>query len=184
MARRNSNKTVLPPALEVDPLVGTWVVAPEAESLGVGPALGDITWWAIDDAGVTTRSCFYDDTYVFSDGGGFANNLGSETWLEAWQGVTGEECGAPVAPYDGSNMDATWSYTEIDATTGTLTLDGAGAYLGIPKARNDGEIGNTVDAGFEAPNVTYQVTFEDANTMILDIEAGSGVWWRFKMVRQ
>ncbi len=178
-------KTVQPPPLgDAEPVVGTWVVAPEAQSLGVGPAQGDISWWSIDDAGVTTRSCFYDDTYEISSDGSFTNVLGSETWLEAWQGVAGEECGTPVAPYDGSNMDATWSYTEIDADTGTLTLDGAGAFMGIPKARNDGEIGASVDPGFEAPTVTYQVMFEDANTMILDIEPGTGVWWRFKMVKQ
>ena len=39
-------------------IVGTWKVAPEAGSLGVGPEQGDISWWSIDDAGVITRACF------------------------------------------------------------------------------------------------------------------------------
>ena len=39
-------------------IVGTWKVAPEAGSIGVGPGQGDISWWSIDDAGVAERSCF------------------------------------------------------------------------------------------------------------------------------
>ncbi len=158
---------------------GTWQVEPVAGSLGVGPARGDISWWAIDDAGVATRACFYDDQYVFDRDGTFDNILGDDTWLEAWQGVAGEECGAPVAPHDGSG-DFTWTYTEATEDTGTLLIDGIGGYMGIPKAVNNGELGN---GGTLPPNVTCEVMWENDNTVVLDIEAGPGVWWRFRMIK-
>lgn len=174
-------KTVQPEPLDpvdTNPVVGTWRVAPEASSLGVGPAFEDISWWSIDDAGVTTRACFFDDDYVFMENGTFNNVLGDDTWLEAWQGVTGEECGAPVAPHDGMG-EATWT---LDMDNGSLTINGVGAYLGIPKAVNNGELGN---GGTLPASVEYMVQFTDNNTrMIVDIEAGSDVWWRAVMVKQ
>ncbi|MBU3927736.1 MAG: hypothetical protein KKB74_08010, partial [Bacteroidetes bacterium] len=57
-------------------IVGTWKIKPEAGSLGVGPELGDISWWAIDAAGVEARACFYDDEYIFGADGSFSNVLG------------------------------------------------------------------------------------------------------------
>jgi hypothetical protein len=60
-----------------------------------------------------------------------------------------------------------------------LTLDGLGNYLGIPKAVNAGEL-PAVDV---PSSVTYMVTFEDDNRMIVDIETGTDVWWRFVMIK-
>ena len=128
--------------------------------------------------GVTIRACFFDDDYIFNEDGTFQNVLGADTWLEAWQSTPGEECGAPVAPHDGSGS-YTWTYDDIAST---ITIDGTGGYLGIPKAVNAGEIGNNVA---EAPaSVTYLVTALSATQMTIDIEAGAGVWWRFEMTKQ
>jgi hypothetical protein len=71
----------------------------------------------------------------------------------------------------------TWSY---DEGAGTITIDGFGAYLGIPKAVNEGELPGVATP----PNVTYMVEFTDDNNMVLDIESGGGVWWRFLMTKQ
>jgi hypothetical protein len=156
-------------------LPGTWRVASEEGSLGVGPAPGDGSWWAIDEAGLEARACYFDDDYVVGTDGSFRNVLGDETWLEAWQGVAADQCGAPVAPHDGSAV-ATWS---LDEEAGTLTLDGFGAYFGLPKAVNEGEL-----PGVPVPtSVTYNVTFEGADTLIMNIEAGPGVWWNYKLVK-
>ncbi len=162
---------VIPPS----PLEGTWQIAPEAGSIGVGPELGDVSWWSIDDAGVIARACFYDDTYVFGTDGSFSNVLGSDTWIEGWQGGN-DECGTPVAPHDGS-ASATYTY---DETESTVTLNGIGAYLGIPKAYNGGELADPAEA---PESITYDLTFSEDNTVItLDINVGGG-WWRFKMVK-
>jgi len=157
------------------PFEGTWQMAPEAGALGVGPAVGDTSWWNCDDACVTSRACYYDDQYVFT-GETFSNILGTDSWIEGWQGG-GDACGTPVAPYDGS-ASATFSY---DAGAGTLTINGTGAYIGLPKANNQGELPNVAvpDA------ITYNVSFIDANTISVHIEAGAGagVFWQYKLVK-
>jgi hypothetical protein len=157
------------------PWDGTWQVAPEAGSIGVGPTQGDISWWSIDDAGVAQRACYYDDTYVFGADGSFMNVLGAETWVEGWQGGS-DACDVPVYPHDGS-IPATFTW---DEGAGTLTLNGMGSYLGIPKATNDGEL----TSPDEAPeSVTYIVEFQENNTVaIVDIDFGGG-WWRYKLIK-
>mgnify|MGYP007000202683 CR=1 len=85
---------------------------------------------------VTTRACIFDDHYVFNVDGSFQNVMDGETWLETWQGVESEQCGAPVAPHDGSNA-ATWEYDDV---SGEVTLTGLGAYLGLPKGVNAGQL--------------------------------------------
>ena len=157
-------------------VVGTWKIKPEAGSIGVGPELGDMSWWSIDAAGVEQRACFYDDTYVFGADGSFSNVLGTETWIETWQGVEEDACGTPVAPHDGSA--ATFTYNE---TASTVTLNGTGSYLGIPKAYNGGELA----LGDVAPeSIIYDISFSDDNMeMTVDINIGSG-WWRFIMVKE
>ena len=148
---------------------------PTAGSLGVGPELGDMSWWSIDEAGVQERDCFYDDTYVFGSDGSFANVLGTETWIEVWQGGS-DACGAPVAPHDGSNP-ATFTY---DQNGGTVTLDGTGSYLGIPKAYNGGELEKPEDA---PDSITYDIVLSENNTrMTVDIYVGTG-WWRYILTK-
>jgi len=156
---------------------GTWKMSPTANSLAVGPNKGDFGWWAIDDANVTTRACFYDDEFKFNADGSFENVLGDETWLEPWQGVAAESCGAPVAPHDGSAI-ATWAY---DAAAGTVTITGTGAYIGLPKVHNTGELKNPADA---VASITYPVELSaDGETMTIDIDFGGG-WWHFVLAKQ
>lgn len=156
-------------------LEGTWKLAPEAGALKVGPSAGNGDWWTSDAQAVIDRACLFDDTYVFSSNGSFSNVLGAETWLEAWQG-TADACGTPVAPHDGTAV-ATYLY---DAVAKTITINGTGAYLGIPKANNAGELPNVAVPA----SIIYNVTLTDnGNTMNLVIETGSGVFWSFKLVK-
>ena len=155
------------------PLSGSWMLSPQAGALQVGPTAGSGEWWSNSEEDVTTRACFFDDHYVFNADGSFQNIQGDETWLEGWQGVDGEQCGAPVAPHDGSNP-ATWEYNDA---SGEVTLTGLGAYLGLPKAVNAGELPN-VDV---PESVTYMATL-DGDMMTLVIECGTGVFWTFKLV--
>lgn len=157
-------------------LEGAYKMAPEAAAMGVGPAQGDISWWSNSLEDVTTRACFFDDFYLFNEDGSFENILQDETWLETWQGVSEDGCGTPIAPHDGSGS-YTYSY---DAAAGTVTINGTGGYLGIPKATNGGELTSPGDA---PESVTYIIDIQDGGqVLVIDIEAGSGVWWRFKMV--
>ncbi|MFD2914507.1 hypothetical protein [Psychroserpens luteus] len=158
-----------------NPLAGTWLMASESGSLGVGPAVGDISWFPCDDPCVAERACYFDDTYVFGADGSFSNNLGAESWIEPWQGG-GDACGTPVAPHDGSNT-ATYLY---DEGAGTVTLNGIGAYLGLAKANNQGELPDVA----VPTSITYNLTFVDANTITVYVESGAGVFWQYKLVKQ
>ena len=109
--------------------------------------------------------------------GTFSIEMDGDTWLETWQ-ADSEMCGAPLAPHDGSG-----SYT-YEATETTLTLTGEGAFMGLAKANNAGELPN-VDV---PTSITYTITefVRDgaAKRLVLDVECGTGVWWRFKFVSQ
>ena len=152
----------------------TWIIAPEAGALKVGPGMDDGTWWENSNADVTVRACYFDDEYVFNADGSFSNVLGEETWVEAWQGVESDGCGTPVYPHDGTNA-ATWEYNEQDAT---ITLNGVGAFLGIPKAFNGGECTVPEDA---PESITYEIYSYDDNALTVMVNIGSG-YWTYKMV--
>ena len=156
-------------------LDGTWKLSPQAGALGVGPTQGDIGWWSNSIGDLTVRNCLFDDTYVFNANGTFSNVLGASTWLEAWQG-TPDACGTPVFPHNGSNA-ATWS---VNTTNNTITLTGVGAYLGLPKVYNGGQL--TSPSGAPA-SITYKITTITSALLTLDIQHNDG-WWRFKFTKQ
>lgn len=155
---------------------GTWKIASQAGSLGVGPTQGDISWWSISDAGIIERACLFDDEFVFNGDNSFNNVMQDETWLEAWQGASPDQCGTPVFPHDGSNA-ATWTY---DSGAGTLTLNGVGAHLGLAKVINGAEL---TDPSQAPASITYLVTEMASTSMTIDIEIDGG-WWRFIMAKE
>ena len=159
-------------------IVGNWKVEPIAGSLGVGPAPGSTEWFSIPAADVTTRACFYDDVYTFNEDGTFTIAMDNQTWLEKWQGVSDDQCGTPVAPYDGSGS---FNY---EYNGSSLKLIGTGAYVGLSKVNNAGELPNV---GVPS-DITYSVvSFTEDNgvkRMTLHIESGSGVWWTFKLISE
>jgi hypothetical protein len=159
-------------------LVGTWKIAPQSGAFGVGPAIGDISWFSSTTDDITGRACFFDDEYVFNSDGSFQNILGSDTFLEGWQGSTPDACGSPVFPHDGTTP-ATYEY---DESQGTMTITGKGSFLGLAKVNNAGELAAPADA---PDSIIYEVTEFDkvAGTLTLDINFGPG-YWRFKLVRQ
>ena len=157
-------------------IVGKWKMEPVEGALTVGPTAGSREWWFNTAADVTTRACFFDDTYTFAENGSFTMDMGTQTWLETWQGIAADGCGAPKAPHDGKG---TFTYI-YDG--GTLRLIGQGAHVGLPKAVNAGELPNVTAPG----EVTYQVVSltETAGVkrMTVQIQAGNGVWWTFKLI--
>ena len=173
-----SETLTLTSVLTLADLNDTWKVAPEAGALAVGPSQGDGSWWSLSEADVTTRACFMDDKYTLNADGSFSIVMDGETWLEGFQGVDSDQCGAPVAPHDGSG-----SYT-YEATETTLTLSGEGAFMGLPKANNAGELPN-VDVPTSITYTIIEFVRDGAGKrLVLDIECGTGVWWRFTFVSQ
>jgi len=152
---------------------GTWKLANQAGALGVGPGLGDISWWSNQVGDLTTRACLFDDSVTFNANGSFMTYQDNSTWIEGWQsGGAPEGCGTPVAPHNGSNA-ATWAY---NSASSELTLNGVGAFIGLAKAINGAEINNPANA---PASVTYLITLQNGgNTMVADISIGGG-YWRF-----
>jgi Leucine-rich repeat (LRR) protein len=157
-------------------LDGTWRIASEPEALKVGPEPGSSLWWSNDEQTLIDRACYFDDAYIFNSDGSYSNVLGSETWLEPFQGVAEAQCGPPIFPHDGS-ANATYVYDQI---AGTITLNGQGAYLGLSQATNNG---NLVDLTNVPQSITYDVVLSDNNNvMTLAIEAGTGTFWTYKLI--
>jgi hypothetical protein len=167
------------------PVIGSWKLAPVAEALWVGPNVEDPqAWWASDESTVTTRACLFDDVITFRADGSMSIDMGDETWLEPWQGVAGEECGAPVSPHDGSS-DGTYAY---DESTGTITVSGQGAFIGLPKVYNGCEIGaegcDAQTPGQAPSSITYDVALsEDANAATFSILVADPGMSKFEYVR-
>ena len=142
----------------------------------MGPGEFDGGWWQLGTADVTARACLLDDVYALNADGSFENRMGGETWLEGWQGAD-EGCGAPVEPHDGT-AEATWSY---DEAAGELTVSGMGAFMGLAKAYNGGELA----APYEAPaSITYNVHPQDDGSLLVTIPVADPGWWTFKLVRE
>ncbi len=160
-------------------LAGDWFLDGDGAA-GVGPTPGSTEWWAstaANGAGVAERPCWFDDIYRFGTDGSFTMILGDETWLEPWQGVPAETCGTPVPPHDGTST-GTWVY---DEDNDELTINGTGLHLGLAKAVNGQELSSPGDA---PPSITYDVETLDGDTLIVTVEAGSGVWWTFRLARK
>ncbi|MFT6216005.1 MAG: hypothetical protein ACJAS3_002406 [Roseivirga sp.] len=163
----DDEETVAPE--EVSAVVGTWTLSNSAGSLAVGPNAGSGEWWASPDPVRTERACLYDDTYEFTADGTFVITMGDQTWLEGWQnGGNAEACGAPVAPFVGGS----YTYT-FDETANTLTVTGSGAFIGLAKATNTGEISTVADA---PSSVTYDVFSITSSSAELRIKAGDAYW--------
>ena len=79
------------------PLTGTWKLAPVpgAMKVGVQGPNGGQNWWRSDEGHITgSRACQFDDEFVFNADGSFQNILGTETFVEPWQGNDPEGCAA------------------------------------------------------------------------------------------
>ena len=159
------------PVANNHPLAGTsWSFNPAAGAMGVGPALGDYSWWTSSADDVAVRDCLFDDTYNFNEDGTYTQVMQDSTWLEGWQGVTPESCGAAVAPHNGSN-DATWS-----ADTSVITIVGDGAFLGLAKVHNTGEDGNPAD---DTIAYNYVLDGDTLSVTISGFQSGGGETWSY-----
>ena len=159
-------------------LFGGWKLAGEG-SFRVGPTELSGGWFSPDASVVVERRCLMDDTYIFFPKGDFKNIQNGLTWLEDWQEVGGQaRCGDPVSPHDGKGS-ASYSY---DSTSKLLRLDGVGAYLGIAKAVNAGELSNDVPVPESITYTVDRLAF-DSSALTIFIEAGQGVFWTFDFIQ-
>lgn len=167
------------PVTAADEFLGTWKLA-GVGSLAVGPTAGSTEWWSIPQDAVTLRSCAFDDTFTFAADGKYIIDLQSQTWLEPWQ-QSAEECGAPKAPHVSGTYG--WSVSEDGKT---LKVTGQGAFIGLAKVNNQGELGTDQAPATIPSEIEFQVTSKTATAMTLQIKAGSApeVHWTIKLAKQ
>ncbi|MGB3464293.1 MAG: hypothetical protein WBA74_03450, partial [Cyclobacteriaceae bacterium] len=162
-------------------IVGSWKMEPVAGALGVGPASGDISWFSTNEDDITARACYFDDVYTFDVNGSYSYEMDGSTWVETWQeGVTADGCGTPVAPHDNSG-----SYT-YEATATTIKLNGEGAFIGLAKAVNAGELSNAeimLPSDVTYTVKRYSVTNDGKKFLTLEIQAGTA-FWTYRLVSE
>lgn len=167
-----------PPETPID-VIGDWKLEPVAGALGVGPGQGNTSWWSSSADDVTGRACLFDDVYSFAANGTFTMDMGTESWIEPWQGVDPEACGALVAPHNGSGS-FTWQLSGTD-----LKVIGTGAHIGLAKVFNGAELTNPADAPDDITYIVSDFTVDGTTKrMTLDIKVGGDGWWQFKLISE
>ena len=162
----------------------TWKLFREGTCMSLGPsAENPAGWWAgLQNDGA--RPCLYqqeftfhfDGTYVFNDNGMFWGEYG------VWSGDLLETCfdaiPANMVNADGQDVSAWLSGTHAFAyepSTGTLTLNGNGAWIGIPKLGPTAE--TTVPIASTSCKIEItQETGYDVMTVVFDYGVDVAYW--------
>ena len=125
-------------------LEGTWKIMPRPGSLYVTSLDGEV-WWSSSAEDIRKQSCLYDYKYTFgSEPHRFMINMNGRAWLEPWQSADPWRCGNPVEPHVGKNKSYRFSFSE-DGGKRFLKLHGRGAFIGMAKATNQGELSSLHD---------------------------------------
>ena len=148
----------------------TWRLFREGVCMSVGPSADDPAgWWA----GLTndgSRPCLYGQEFTFSLDGTYEFNDNGMFWAEfgLFNNVTGCDQNTPESCFDataanmvnacGDDVSAWLSGThtfDYDPVTSQLTVNGMGAWIGIPKLATTGEVLTPQSS------VTANVSFEE-----------------------
>ena len=167
----------------------TWYLRREGIALGVGPAIDDNSSWSF--GGVTPlaeRPCILDDAYTFHADGTFEFSSGGTIFVDAsaccggWHEAEGcwDESDSNVWGDNPSRSDFGdgGDYTYVfDNANQTLTLNGSGAFIGLP---NKTESGDNPDPVSTKTYAVFNLAEGDvADTLNIALE---GVTWNFYLV--
>jgi len=166
-------------------LVGEWVLAHRESAMYLGASADkSVYWWGNGISDIDTRSCLFDDKYVFNTDGSFENQMGDQTWINWEYTDATESCGAPETPYDGSSS---MTYFH-DVDNNTLKLTGKGAHLGLAKVANDVLVSGP-EAGPESITYSIVAISEDKNEFEVQISYDNAdgtdgkAYWNFIFAR-
>ncbi len=192
--------TVVDPNQAIKGLTGetskTWKLLREATDvefpLSVGPADRSQIWWAYGrEDHIGSRPCLMEEEYIFHLDGTYEYDAKGAVFADygIWNG---DVVGACVDETDasvmiGANGDdlSAWgsgSFTfDYDASAATLTVNGLGAHVGLPKVATNDEVGTPQSS------VTYKVvsleTDGPTDKLVLETTlATAGGYWQFVLV--
>jgi hypothetical protein len=173
-----------------------WKLAPIAAAEGVGPAMGNTTWWG-NAANEPTgdRVCDWDDTWTFNfnqtetlvyDNNGTFYTNAAEGNIGLGGGSTcdvNSDLPANQAAWASGNFTYAVVPNAGVNSLGQITLNGTGAHIGLPEEAN-----NTVLTSASVSSVTYDIVSMTPNgggtghdQLVLGIDVGGGVYWSWTL---
>ncbi len=157
-ASKSETITVVNPNTAQQFLTGTdgktWYLNREEVAMGIGPGIGDVSWWSF--GGVTPlgeRPCILDDSFIFNPDGTWEKNTEGTVFVDSdanggWLGKSFESChtedepGLFVGPNgeDLSSFASGGAYTfDFNSSQNTVVIEGFGAYIGLPNKTENGD---------------------------------------------
>ena len=173
-----------------------WMLAPIAGAEGVGPNMGDVSWWGNGASEPTgDRVCDWDDTWTFdfnakqtleydNKGTFYSNGAEGNTGLSGnYVCDVNSDLPANQAAWASGNF----SYQIVPGAgvnkLGQITLVGTGAHIGLPEEAN-----NKVLSSASVSSVTYDIVSMTPNgggtghdQLVLALDAGGGVYWTWTL---
>ena len=173
-----------------------WKLAPIANAEGVGPAMGNTSWWGNGAAEPTgDRVCDWDDvwsfsfnavgTLVYNNNGTFYSN-GAEGNIGLGGGYSCD-INSDLPPSQKAWGSGNFTYQIIPNagvnSLGQIVLNGLGAHFGLPEEGN-----NSVWAVPTQTQITYDIVSMTTNLngsghdqLVVGIDTGGGVYWTFTL---
>ena len=168
----------------------TWKLIREGTSMGVGPdAAGARSWWSLKNDG--SRPCYYkqeftfhlDGTFEFDDKGMF---FGEEAVFGGTdvEGTCFEATAQNMVNSNGDDVSAWLSgeyQYDYNKEAGEITLNGEGAWMGLPQLGTDGE--SIVPENSTTFNVEKIEEHDGYDLMVISYYYESdGLYWDFSYV--
>lgn len=160
-----------------------WRLNPAEGALLVQPADGSTIWWQSSGDEPAARPCSFDNTWTFTGDGKMDFDTKGDLWGEDYMGFN-FEC---IQESQLAANQAAWGSAEhnyfinTDVTPPQLTINGLGAWIGLPKVTNGAEVVEPVSS------TTYDITRMEntsaGDIMELTVNFGPGVW-RFTLLAE
>lgn len=159
----------------------TWKLYRNETSMGVGPdAAGARSWWSLENDG--SRPCVYQHEFTFNRDGSFLFDHNGIFWGE--EAVFGEGLAATCFEAVASNMvnsegadvsawlEPTHAF-EYEPSTNTVTLNGNGAWMGLPQLGTNGE--SIVPEASKSFTISIE-EFEGYDLMVVSYAYAEAYW--------
>ncbi len=156
----------------------TWQLSPEEGALWVGPN-ESTTWWSSPSTSPIDRPCLFNDKWILSEDGTFEYDAQGDVWGESYMGISPDQCvpeSALQSPHS-AWTSAVHSFEFIPETVDhpdQIKVNGLGAFIGIPKPTNNGEVSSPVTS------ITYDIinaySQGGSDYIILEVNFGPGIW--------
>jgi PKD repeat protein len=159
----------------------TWKLYRVDNSMGVGPNVDDpYQWWSLQNDGA--RPCVYQHEFTFHRNGTYKFDDKGVFWGEGFPEPLRNTCFAAIPANmvnsGGADVKAwlsgTHSFTFVPAT-GMVTLNGTGAWIGLPKTGTSGEVAVPQQSVSFKINISEHTGYDLMQVWFLY----DGVVWRF-----